>query len=620
MGKKKEKADNRKTKKQKNFDAGLDMVHKHRIFSSLMKHIRIISKDYGSGYALAHRDGVIHCYTGADLEAREWARVIAHCLLHLGMGHFDAMRFGLIGPDTRIWNCACDLIVERFLEDIKFGVRPPPDWKTPEYLPLLPEFPKDELRLYERLLQNGLEGCVGFGTAGLDKEDMIVSDDTNGMTYHVSVDWTKVFAEGLEQAVRDAVDEAGGIGSGQDANSNKTPSKAEKAKAWFMSSYPLLGALASSFKIVEDPLLCGRMGIHIAAISTGLQELYINPAANLGDLECRFVIAHELLHAGLRHDVRHEWRDPCFWNVACDFVINQWLIEMEVGEPPQGILLDKQFKGLSAEAVYDQIATDIGKFRKLATLRGVGIGDILSKDELAEPTDRALHSDLDDFYRRCLGQGLERYDEQSRGYLPAGLIEEIRALFQPPIPWDVELARWFDEHFTPLEKNRSYARLSRRQSSTPDIPRPAWITTKAALDGRTFGVILDTSGSMSRSLLANALGAIASYAAARDVPAVRVVFCDAASYDQGYLRPDDIAGAVKVKGRGGTILQRGIDMLKNADDFPENAPILIITDGYCEDRLILYGHEHAYLIPPGNTLPFIPQGKVFRMKESTTSP
>ena len=28
--------------------------------------------------------------------------------------------------------------------------------------------------------------------------------------------------------------------------------------------------------------------------------------------------------------------------------------------------------------------------------------------------------------------------------LPAGLIEEIRALAMPPIPWDVKLARWFD--------------------------------------------------------------------------------------------------------------------------------------------------------------------------------
>jgi predicted metal-dependent peptidase len=135
-----------------------------------------------------------------------------------------------------------------------------------------------------------------------------------------------------------------------------------------------------------------------------------------------------------------------------------------------------------------------------------------------------------------------------------------------------------------------------------------------ALDKRTFGVVLDTSGSMDRALLGVGLGAIASYSVARDVPAVRVVFCDADAYDQGYLRPEDIAGTVKVKGRGGTILQPGIKILLEAEDFPDDAPILLITDGYCEDRLIFEGREHAYLIPEGGKLPFVPKGKVFRMR------
>lgn len=50
--------------------------------------------------------------------------------------------------------------------------------------------------------------------------------------------------------------------------------------------------------------------------------------------ERRFVIAHELLHAGLRHDTRGGGRDPWLWNVACDYVINGWLAEMDVGDRP----------------------------------------------------------------------------------------------------------------------------------------------------------------------------------------------------------------------------------------------------------------------------------------------
>lgn len=275
-------------------------------------------------------------------------------------------------------------------------------------------------------------------------------------------------------------------------------------------------------------------------------------------------------------------------------------------------MYDEQFKGLHAEAVYDRIVTDMRQYRKLATLRGVGLGDVLPGD--GEWWQRGNGVDLDAFYRRALAEGLSYHQEQGRGTLPEGLIEEIRALSHPPVPWDVELARWFDEQFVPLEKTRSYARPSRRKSSTPDIPRPSWVQNKAALDGRTFGVVLDTSGSMPRYLLAAALGAIASYSAAREVPAARVVFCDAAAYDAGYMRPDDIAGRVKVKGRGGTVLQPGIRLLLGAEDFPKDAPILVITDAGCENRLIFEGREHAFLVPRGASLPFVPKGKVFRMQ------
>jgi predicted metal-dependent peptidase len=357
------------------------------------------------------------------------------------------------------------------------------------------------------------------------------------------------------------------------------------------------------------------MGISVAAVSCVAEEMYINPAAGLSRPELRFVMAHEFLHAALRHDVRHEWRDSYLWNVACDFVINGWLTEMGVGERPDDVLYDAELAGMSAEEIYDRIASDLRLKRRLlrsATFAGVGAPDILPGEEGFWTRGEGV--DLDGFYRRALAEGLEYHRNNGRGLLPEGLVEEIRALGHPPIPWDVELAKWFDAFFSPVEKKRSYARLSRRQSATPDIPRPSYIMSPEALEGRTFGVVLDTSGSMDRHLLATALGAIASYAESRDVPAVRVIFCDAEAYDQGYMKPEDIAGRVKVRGRGGTILQPGIDKLKEAKDFPKEAPILIITDGYCEERLLLHGKEHAYLIPEKNTLPFPPKGKVFRMR------
>lgn len=581
------------------FNAGYNMLEQHPLFRILLQRATILRNKNScypeQGLAIVSMTGYIYCNPKRRAEPAQWARVMAHCLLHLGMEHF-------IKKERPIeWNLACDCVVEKFLSDLKFG--------SSFYDHSLPAGINDEEKLYHRLCQTtDKQEYTGFGTAGENASDMTITAENPRYHANQPVKWRSLFAAGLSAAVRCAVSVASGRQETISYDAEETNTRAYAAKQWFISSYPLLGAIAANFKLIEDPLVCQRMEITIAAISPALSEIYINPAYHLDGEELRFVMAHEFLHAALRHDTRKDFRDAYLWNIACDYVINQWLTEMGVGERPEGLLYDLQLQGMNAETIYDRIVTDMRTYRKLATLRGVGLGDILPGRH-----DGTADVDLDEFYRRALAQGLSYHQEQGRGYLPEGLIEEIRALSHPPIPWDVELARWFDEQFTPIEKIRSYARPSRRQSSTPDIPRPNWVVTQAALDGRTFGVVLDTSGSMERGLLAMALGAIASYSAARDVPAARIVFCDAVAYDAGYMKPEDVAGTVKVKGRGGTVLQPAIDLLERAEDFPKDAPILIITDGEC-DKVVFHGREHGFLLPWAATLPFIPKGKVFRMR------
>jgi predicted metal-dependent peptidase len=572
------------------------------MFSPLVTHSWIGRGDTGAcpgdGWALVTSTGRVHAHPDRLAAPDEWVHVLAHCLLHLGFGHFQERE------QQREWNVACDCLVTRFLWDLKLG-------RSPEVPSQGIEFPGGtEEALYEALRSRGIpDELRSLGTAGPNANDMVLVPEPL-YSWRTPTDWQGCFATGLAAAARSAVNVAAGVehALGTDAQS-RTP--ARMAREWFVSSYPLLGALAASFEILEDPTVCHRLAISVAAVDAEAKEIFLNPGAGLDVHECRFVMAHELLHVGLRHDVRCQGRDPFLWNVACDYVINGWLVEMGLGELPKiGTLHDVDLKGLSAEAVYDHIVTDIRRYRKLSTLCGKGLCDILQR---GRPDWWRLDAgiELDEFYRRCLGQGLTYHEAQGRGFLPAGLVEEIRALGQPPIPWDVELAEWFDDHFSPLEKVRSYARPSRRQASTPDIPRPRWVPAAGAMDGRTFGVVLDTSGSMDRSLLAKALGAIASYSMSRDVPAVRVVFCDAAAYDQGYMPPEAVADRVKVRGRGGTVLQPGVDLLETAEDFPKDGPLLIVTDGYC-DRLRVR-RDHAFLIPRGHHLPFVPKGKVFKI-------
>ncbi|MET7421813.1 hypothetical protein [Dactylosporangium sp. NPDC005555] len=544
------------------------------------------------GHARVHADGTVVVNKHSPLEPDEWIWVFAHCALHLGFGHLDGDAFA--DADLAVARC---VVVARFQEALRLG-------RPPVLLPELPTAPEEQLADRWRIsgVPDGMPGC-STGGAGADTELTPFAPMPPAVATVMS--WPDRFALGLGQAAAAAVDEAGALRS---PAAGKVDGAWETARRWFVSSYPLLAGLAAGFTIVSDAAVARDLSISVAAVDPSAAEIYVNPFAPLTDAERRFVIAHEMLHAALRHGDRVAHRDPYLWNVATDYVINGWLVEMAVGDLPEGALHDPRFSGSGAEEVYDLIATDLRRLRRLGTLRGRGLGDILGDG-------RGAHrgTDLDEYYRRALATGLAYHESNGRGRLPAGLVQEIQALDHPPLPWDAQLARWFEEHVRGPAPRRSYARASRRQSVTPDIPRPGWLRPPEEEVARvTFGVVLDTSGSMDHTLLGKALGAIASYATARDVPAARVVFCDAAAYDAGYLPVAEIAGRVRVKGRGGTVLQPGVRLLERAPDFPADAPILVITDGYCDP--VRVRREHAFLIPATARLPFTPRAPVFRLR------
>ena len=551
----------------------------------------------GSGWAVVTSNGVLHHNRGRRAEPEEWAWAVAHALLHLGFGHVPAARGPRVQPDSYDLAARCT-VVNRFLATFSVG-------RAPDGLP--GQYPgDDEEQLAARWRRDGVPAAHnGTGVAGSDPDQVL----TPWVEWRSAPeDWTVAFAHALTRTVSAAMDVA--AGRREELTGTLLPQRPwERALSWFVSSYPLLGGIAAGLTLVADAELARAHGISVAAVNASAGEVYINPLRHHSDDEWRFILAHEMLHAALRHGERAGGRDPYLFNVAADFVINGWLLEMGVGTMPEGLLYDPQLRGLSAEEVYDRIARDQRRLRRLATLRGKGLGDILG-----EPLPHAARGtavDLDEFYRRGLAQGFELHTRE-RGLLPAGLVEEIRALAQPPVPWDARLARWFDEFVPRPTPVRSYARPSRRQASTPDIPRAGHWFPPEEVPRCTFGVVLDTSGSMDRQLLGKALGAIASYAVARDVPAARVVFCDAAAFDAGYLPVTEIAGRVRVRGRGGTVLQPGIDLLLRAEDFPPDAPVLVITDAEC-DVVRVPRREHAYLVPRGATLPFTPRGPVFRL-------
>lgn len=552
-------------------------------------------------------DGVGGAVWGATLvvnvwqrgTAEEWEHVMAQAALHVALNHVDPRRV------DEAWRRACEWEAVRFLRSMPAGRRPAGLW-----LPTIEpqgQAPESIARWFLSQGPEAIDAAAGLGIAGRGKPGWVHRPEATAFDDQRRRRATAGLAAAVRSAVTAAVEEAGARARGPATRRRNPHSLAERARGWFVANYPLLAALAATFEIVEDEAACLRESITIAAVDAEMRQVFINPRAPWTWETMQFVIAHELLHVGLRHDARRQGRDPFLWNVACDYVINGWLVQMGVGTMPAGCLLDVDL-GLekeSAEGVYDRIVGDLRLRRRLAkarTLRGQGLGDMLG--ERTPGWWRGAGCDLDEFYRRALAEGLDLHQShgRGRGLLPGELVEEIRALRQRPIPWDVALGHWLDDFFPPLERRRSYARSSRRQSATPAIPRPVWERPLDRLRHRTFGVVLDTSGSMAPREIGRGLGAIAAYALGREVPLVRVIQCDAGIHDMGYVEPEGLLGAVEIVGRGGTVLQPAIRHLERAEDFPDDAPILVITDGCCD--VLTIGRPHAFLMPVGARLPF----------------
>lgn len=609
-------------KKKTSYELGWQIIKAHKLFGNVdfpyvYEDRSKLGRD-AAAYVEATDYGHVSIYVNSDthLTPEQWAYVLVHCYLHCAFGHFDLDHMPDYDEKTekappvnaQVWNLACDIYITAFLADIKFG--------NPFHDNIPEDIPKtmltDEKRLYRFLLDNHYDPsdqCCGtsdrkhMDMEGLERPIVYRKD----LLYSGFNRYAYEFTRRLAWTLSDAVSVSGGHG-GLD---EKKETSITKAAAWFLGHYPLLGGLAASFKIVQDPVECQKEDISIAAVNIEDGVIYANPAQALSEEEWKFVLAHEYLHAGLMHGIRCAGRDPYLWNVACDYVINSWLHEMKVGVMPSvGLLYDESLKGKSAEEIYDMMISDMRKYKKLATFRGYGKGDVMRGGGRSMVNGVSL----DEFYRNALAQGLEYHTSEMRGLLPAGLVEEIRTLMVPPVPWDVKLARWFDENVRTVAKVRSYAHPSRRQSVTPDIPRPRYVKIERNMPAVTFGAIVDTSGSMSAKQIGMALGSIASYAEAKEVPAIRVVFVDADAYDEGYMTPEELTGRVEVTGRGGTKIQPAVNLLERASDFPDDGPILIITDGWIEDRLLIR-HKHAFLLPEGHRLPFHPRGEVFYFKE-----
>jgi predicted metal-dependent peptidase len=118
-----------------------------------------------------------------------------------------------------------------------------------------------------------------------------------------------------------------------------------KQRSALVLDQPFFGALALRLKVLEDPA-CETFWVD--GESLGYNPAYL---ATLNDLECRGILAHEILHVANGHCFRIGPRDITRWDQACDYAINP-IVKRAGFVLPLPHLDDVRFHGKSAEEIY----------------------------------------------------------------------------------------------------------------------------------------------------------------------------------------------------------------------------------------------------------------------------
>ena len=178
------------------------------------------------------------------LDAARWAYVIAHLMVHLGLGHNRG------SADTAL-RAAREVEVDTFVRSM--GLVAPPEAYA------LPDESSEDV---ERLAQAYREGRPFSPTtmAGSGVRDCIADDPG-------AKDYEPRFAEGLEalvaaraQALRPTATKTG---------------VADEALRHIVNRYPLLASMAQRVRIVSDRASVAREGVDIAAVNPLLGEIYL---------------------------------------------------------------------------------------------------------------------------------------------------------------------------------------------------------------------------------------------------------------------------------------------------------------------------------------------------------
>lgn len=259
-------------------------------------------------------------------------------------------------------------------------------------------------------------------------------------------------------------------------------------------------------------------------------------------------LAHEVLHIVLKHPLRRGSRDPLLWNIATDFAINQILVDAGF-KLPEGALIDPQYKGLTAEAIYDRLPQDAKEQYGNAVIGEVKDAKKDDGSDMSEAEVKQMEADIDATIM------MAATGAKTVGKLPAFAKDLIKEMQRSQVDWRDVMRRFIGGD---QPDDYSFRKPQKKMYHMTGIISPS--IEKIGAGDVVIGI--DTSLSVCKRELSFFLGEINAISEDLKPRSITVITCDArvqtvTRYEQG----EEIQ-MIEIGGRGGTLVKPVFDYIE----------------------------------------------------------
>lgn len=339
----------------------------------------------------------------------------------------------------------------------------------------------------------------------------------------------------------------------------------QKARTLLVLDHPFFASI-----VLRKPLTW-TTDIPTAAMSCKTGNIYINPEwveqQKLTAKNMIFLLAHECMHYMLLHGARQGSRKAKAWNIAADKVINDTLIDCNVGEFIDGGVTMPGARDMRAEDLYDDTDDDgDGDGEGDGDGGGIGgCGDDLLDEQMTEGEQAAAEA------QAKVDMTQAKQAAKMQGKLPGALERMVDEIINVPTPWHDILERFMVSF---RRDDLSWSRPNRRHIAS-DIYIPG---TSYTPEMGPVVLAIDTSGSIGQAELDHFTGHVNRIIEDCRPEVVHVLYCDTAVAGHDIVTLDDLPYKATMKGGGGTDLREIFSHIDNEGIEPD--VLVVLTDMY----------------------------------------